>query len=98
MKAMPAWLADLIVKSYSLLTGPVLGVCCNLTRSNLSSRCGDTRNVGNVPLVTQTLTGPAPSIALAKVCVTGGTLLSLHVPSLWMLTFGHVRLCTDMLS
>jgi hypothetical protein len=81
MKAMLTWLADLSLKSYSRLTEPVLGVCCNLTRSNISSRCGDTRNVGDVPLVTQTLTGPAPSIALAKVCVTGGTLLSLHVSS-----------------
>ncbi len=93
---MPTWLADLILESYSLLTGPVLAVYCNLTCSNISSPCDDTRNVSNVPLVTQTLTGPAPSMALAKVCVTGGTLLSLHVSSHWLLIFGHVQLCTEM--
>ncbi len=92
MKAMLAWLAHLSLKSYSLLTKPVLGVCRNLTRPNMSSPCDDTCNVGKVRPVTQTLTGPAPSKDLAKVCVTGGILLSLHVSSPGLLTFGRVQL------
>lgn len=77
MKATLAWHADLSLKSYSLLT--VLMVCCFLTCPNTSKPCDDICNVGKVPPVTQTLTGPALSTALAKACVTGGTLLSLQV-------------------